>query len=60
MHLEWQGGTGVYQVQQRTNLDTGAWESIAGPLTNTRLQVPATNRATFFRIQSVTNAPPVP
>ena len=57
MHLEWQGGTGLYQVQQRTNLSTGNWEAIAGPLTNTKLEVPATNSATFFRIRSLTNSP---
>jgi hypothetical protein len=57
MHLDWQGGTGLYEVQQRTNLSIGNWEAIAGPLTNTKLEVPATNPATFFRIRSLTNSP---
>lgn len=57
MHLDWQGGTGLYQVEQRTNLSSGVWEAIAGPSTNTKLQVPLTNPAAFFRIQSLTNAP---
>lgn len=57
MHLEWQGGTGLYQVEQRTNLSSGAWEAIAGPSTNTKFQIPLTNPAGFFRIQSLTNSP---
>jgi len=57
MHLDWQGGTGLYQIEQRTNLSSGAWEAIAGPITNTKLQVPLSNSASFFRIQSLTNSP---
>ncbi len=57
MHLDWQGGSGLYQVERRTNLSSGNWEAIAGPVTNTNLQVPLTTPAGFFRIQDLTNAP---
>ena len=55
--LEWQGGTGTYHVEQRTNLSAGPWELLAGPVTNTNLTVPMTNSSSFFRVQSVDTPP---
>lgn len=55
--LEWQGGTGTYHVEQRTNGFAGPWEVIAGPITNTNLTVPMTNHTCFFRVQSVESPP---
>jgi WD40 repeat protein len=53
LQLEWQGGTGTYCVEQRTNLLDGAWEALAGPITNTNLTVPMTNASAFFRVESL-------
>lgn len=53
IELNWQGGSGVYQVEGRTNAKAGAWEVLAGPLTNTNATLPATNRAGFFRVRSL-------
>ena len=55
--LQWQGGTGLYHVEQRTNGLAGPWEVIAGPMTNTNLTVPMTNSSSFFRVQSVDTPP---
>jgi hypothetical protein len=55
--LEWQGGSGPYQVQQTSNVATGLWEQVGGPTTNTNATVPTTNPTAFFRIRSLTNAP---
>jgi len=52
-NLEWQGGSGLYQVQQTTNLSNGVWEPVAGPTNATALNVGLTNRAGFFRVQSL-------
>jgi hypothetical protein len=55
--LEWQGGSGLYQVQQTSNVASSTWENLGSPTTNTNATVPATNPAAFFRVQSLTNAP---
>ena len=55
--LEWQGGTGLYHVEQRTNGVLGPWQVIAGPMTNTNLSVPLTNGSRLFRVQSVDGPP---
>ena len=55
--MEWQGGTGVYNVAQRTNLSASEWETIAGPITNTNLSVPMTNKSSFFRVESLPTPP---
>ena len=56
-NLEWQGGSGLYQVQQTTGVTVAVWSNLGGPTTGTNISVPATNPAAFFRIQSLTNAP---
>jgi len=56
-NLEWQGGSGLYQVQQSTNLSDGVWEAVAGPTNATALNVGLTNRAGFFRVQSLDPSP---
>jgi len=57
LNLEWQGGSGLYQVQQTTNLSNGVWEPVAGPTNATALNVGLTNRAGFFRVQSLDPSP---
>ena len=55
--LEWTGGSGLYQVEQRTNGVSGPWEAIAGPTTNTNLSLPLTNGSRFFRIKNLETPP---
>lgn len=54
-HLEWEGGTGRYQVQQTANVVAGRWEPVGEPITNTSLTVPMDRAAParFFRVQSL-------
>ena len=50
--LKWLGGGPPYGVQRATGLASPAWQTIAGPMTNTALVVAPTNTAAFYRIQS--------
>jgi WD40 repeat protein len=48
----WQGGTGRYQLQMRTNLSAGAWQDLGSATTNLcATNVVPTN--VFFRVQSL-------
>ena len=49
--LSWTGGQPPYSVQTANDLATPAWQTIAGPTTNTTLLVTPTNTAAFYRIQ---------
>ncbi|HEY2951465.1 MAG TPA: hypothetical protein VGK40_02725, partial [Verrucomicrobiae bacterium] len=52
--LSWQGGSGLYQLQSRSNLTTGAWQDVGGPTPATS----ATNTidgTVFYRVQSLPN-----
>jgi hypothetical protein len=49
--LNWSGGQPPYSVQMATDLATPAWQTIAGPMTNTTLLVTPSNAAAFYRIQ---------
>jgi uncharacterized repeat protein (TIGR03803 family) len=48
--LNWNGGQPPYSVQMATDLATPAWQTIAGPMTNTTLLVTPTNAAAFYRV----------
>ena len=50
--LSWTGGQPPYSVQMATDLAGAAWQTIAGPMTNTALLVAPTNIAAFYRIQA--------
>ena len=50
--LNWSGGQPPYSVQMATDLATPAWQTIAGPMTNTTLLVTPSNAAAFYRIQA--------
>jgi hypothetical protein len=56
-NFEWQGGSGLYQVQQATSVNAAVWANLGAATAATNLAVPMTNPAVFFRVQSVTNAP---
>jgi uncharacterized repeat protein (TIGR03803 family) len=49
--LEWNGGQPPYSVQMVTDLASPAWQTIAGPMTNTTWLVSPANTAAFYRIQ---------
>ncbi len=50
--LSWSGGRPPYSVQMATALTSPAWQTIAGPMTNTILLATPSNTAAFYRIQS--------
>ena len=50
--LNWTGGQPPYSVQMAMSLATPAWQTIAGPMTNTTLLVTPSNAAAFYRIQA--------
>jgi len=52
--LQWQGGRGLYQVQQRTNLKTGFWQCAGLASTNLSLTnpLPPGAAAVFYRVVS--------
>jgi hypothetical protein len=49
--LSWNVGQPPYSVQMATNLASPAWQTIAGPMTNTTLVVTPSNSPAFYRIQ---------
>jgi len=51
--IQWQGGSGHYQLQQRTNLSSGAWQNVEGPTTSTRATNNLSNANIFYRVQSL-------
>ena len=58
--LEWQGGAGLYQLQQTTNLTSAVWQDVGAATTNLAASLPTTNPATFYRIQSLSTVPLLP
>ena len=55
--LDWEGGSGLYQVQGTTNLLRSPWVNLVGPTTNTSTNMPLPGTSSFFRIQSLPSAP---
>ena len=53
--LEWSGGSGQYQLQQRTNLTTGTWEKVGLPTTATVVTNKVSGASLFYRVQSLPN-----
>jgi len=53
--LSWTGGSGLYQVQQCTNLSTSAWENLASPTTATAVTNTVSANPVFYRVQSLPN-----
>jgi hypothetical protein len=52
--LKWQGGSGLYQLQSRTNLTSGSWENVGNATTNTTV-TNITSSTLYFRVQSLPN-----
>ena len=53
--VQWQGGSGLYQVQQCTNLTTGGWQNIGGSMSNNTATNEICNGNIFYRVQSLPN-----
>lgn len=51
VRLEWWGGSGLYVVQQSTNLAVDQWRDIFGPTNATSLELSFTGSAALFRVQ---------
>jgi hypothetical protein len=49
--LTWSGGQPPYSVQMANDLANPAWQTIAGPMTNTTLLVTPSNSPAFYRVQ---------
>jgi WD40 repeat protein len=52
--LKWQGGSGLYQLQSRTNFTNDPWQNIGSSTTNT-IATNLTSSTLFFRVQSLPN-----
>jgi hypothetical protein len=48
--LTWSGGLGPFQVQMATDLNSPAWQNIAGPIATNTLSLSLTNDAAFYRV----------
>jgi len=56
--LEWDGGSGLYQLQSCTNLTQGLWHNVGEPTTATCVTNSVTNTlsgAVFYRVESLPN-----
>lgn len=53
--LEWEGDTGLYQLQRCTNLNSGMWENVGGPTANTCVTNDLSQATVFYRVQSLPN-----
>lgn len=51
----WQGGSGRYQLQMRTNLNVGAWANIGPVTTNLCGTNTIISTNAFFPVQSLPN-----
>jgi len=52
--LRWQGGSGLYQLQARSDLNNGAWQNIGNATTNTVVTHSCLSPI-FYRVQSLPN-----
>jgi WD40 repeat protein len=53
--LRWAGGSGSYQLQQRTSLSSGDWENSGVPTTATGFTNSTPSGTVFYRVQSMPN-----
>ena len=51
---QWQGGSGLHQLQSNTNLTTNGWQNVGTPTTNT-VATNVSPSSLFFRVQSLPN-----
>ena len=52
--LNWQGGSGLYQLQSNTSFTTNGWQNLGAPTTNT-VATNVSSASQFFRVQSLPN-----
>jgi WD40 repeat protein len=53
--FHWQGGSGLYQVQQCTHLNTNSWENLVVPASSNNFTNSSPLGTVFYRIQSLLN-----
>jgi hypothetical protein len=53
VQLDWQGGTGIFQLEQRKDLNTSMWDFLGWPTRETTATLPRPERQAFFRIEQV-------
>jgi WD40 repeat protein len=53
--LNWQGGSGRYQVQQSKNVTSGPWQDLGAPTTNASLSVTPADPIVFYRVLGLPN-----
>ncbi len=52
--LQWQGGSGLYQVQTNASFATNGWQNL-GPATTNTIATNVSTATRFFRVQSLPN-----
>ncbi len=52
--LNWQGGSGLYQLQSNPNVTTTGWQNL-GPATTNTIATNVSTATLFFRVQSLPN-----
>ena len=52
---QWLGGSGLYQLQQSTNLSSDSWDNVGSPTTNTDVTNNVSGGSFFYRVQSLPN-----
>ncbi len=53
LEIHWVGGTGRYQVQQRSSLTAGSWEDAGPPTPDRHATLPTPAAASFIRVLSL-------
>jgi len=53
--LQWSGGSGSYQLQQRADLTTSTWQDVGAPTTATGATNNVSGGSLFYRVQSLPN-----
>jgi hypothetical protein len=53
--IHWYGGSGLYQVQRRKDLDKGKWHNVGHPTTALSFTNKMTHQPAFYRVQSLPN-----
>ena len=53
--IQWEGGTGPFQLQSIRDFTSSLWEDIGPPVTGSTISVPASASAAFYRIRDLSH-----
>ena len=53
MTIQWQGGTGPFQLQSIRDVTSSNWEDTGPPVTGSTVSVPIDVSATFYRVRDL-------